>query len=140
MQTESWIDVGASEELSRRPVQQVVLGRTKVALTYKDGQFGAISGVCNHVGGPLGEGQLDGDYVVCPWHYWKFHCRTGVGEPGSEDDRVPAHDVRVENGRVLVRSVPSSTRNRQPHEASSAGSNSEPRGGTAAHLGDSRRP
>ena len=117
MQTESWIDVGASEELSRRPVQQVLLGRTKIALTYKDGQFGAISGGCNHVGGPLGEGTLDGDYVVCPWHYWKFHGRTGVGEPGSEDDRVPAYEVRVDKGRVLVRSVPSSTRNRKPHEA-----------------------
>ncbi len=116
MQVESWIDVGASEELSQRPVQQVLLGRTRIALTYKDGQFGAISGVCNHVGGPLGEGKLNGDYVVCPWHYWKFHCRTGEGEPGYEEDRVPAHDVRVENGRVLVRSVPSSKRNRKQHE------------------------
>jgi nitrite reductase/ring-hydroxylating ferredoxin subunit len=47
----------------------VVLGRTTIALTYKGGLFSAISGVCNHVGGPLGEGTLDGDYVVCPWYY-----------------------------------------------------------------------
>ena len=116
MPVESWIDVGASEELSQRPVQQVVVGSTKIALTYSHGQFGAISDVCDHVGGPLGEGELSGDYVVCPWHYWKFHCRTGEGEPGYEDDRVPAHDVRVENGRVLVRSVASSKRSRKPHE------------------------
>lgn len=69
MQTESWIDVGASDELALKPVQQVVLGRTTIALTYKGGLFSAISGVCNHVGGPLGEGTLDGDYVVCPWYY-----------------------------------------------------------------------
>ena len=116
MDVDSWLDVGASEELSRKPVQEVMLGRIKVALTYKDGQFGAISGVCNHVGGPLGEGNLDGDYVVCPWHYWKFHGRTGEGEPGYEEDRVPVHDVRVENGRVLVRSVPTSKRSRKPHD------------------------
>jgi multimeric flavodoxin WrbA len=67
------------------------------------------------VGGPLGEGTLDGDYVVCPWHYWKFHCRTGEGEPGYEEDRVPAHDVRVANGRVLVNPVASSKRGRKPH-------------------------
>jgi nitrite reductase/ring-hydroxylating ferredoxin subunit len=66
-----------------------VIGRTKIALTYRDGVFGAISGVCNHVGGPLGKGALDGDYVVCPWHYWKFHWLTGFGEPGFEADRVP---------------------------------------------------
>lgn len=115
MQADSWVDVGASEELCQKPVQQVMLGRTRIALTYKDGQFGAISGVCNHVGGPLGEGVLSGDYVVCPWHYWKFHCRTGQGEPGFEEDRVPAHDVRVDNGRVLVRPVPGSKRGRKPH-------------------------
>ena len=116
METGSWIDVGAADELSQKPVQQVLLGRTRIALTCKDGEFDAISGACNHVGGPLGEGKLDGDYVVCPWHYWKFHCRTGSGEPGYEGDRVPAYDVRVENGRVLVRSVASSKRGRLPHE------------------------
>jgi len=115
MPADSWVDVGASDELCQKPVQQVMLGRTRIALTYKDGQFSAISGVCNHVGGPLGEGVLSGDYVVCPWHYWKFHCRTGKGEPGFEEDRVPAHDVRVDNGRVLVRPVPSSKRGRKPH-------------------------
>src|SRR5262249_56034992 len=73
-----------------------------IAISFKDGQFGAVSNVCNHVGGPLGEGRLDGDYITCPWHGWKFHRRTGVGEPGYEEDRVPAFPVKVESGRVLV--------------------------------------
>jgi nitrite reductase/ring-hydroxylating ferredoxin subunit/multimeric flavodoxin WrbA len=113
---ESWFDVGAVEELSRRPLQQVLLGRTRIALVFKDGEFSAVSGVCNHVGGPLGEGRLEGDYVVCPWHYWKFHCRTGEGEPGYEADRVPVHEVRVENGRVQVQRVAATRRSRKPHE------------------------
>ncbi len=115
MAEDRWIDVGAEPELATRAVQPVSLGSTRIALTHKDGRFGAISGVCNHVGGPLGEGALDGDYVTCPWHYWKFHWQTGEGEPGFEDDRVPAHDVRVENGRVLVCAVPSSKRHKRPH-------------------------
>lgn len=110
-----WTDVGDRKELEVTGVREILIGRTKIALTCKDGRFGAISGVCNHVGGPLGEGTLDGDYVVCPWHYWKFHRATGEGEPGSEDDRVPSHDVRVENGRVLVRNTASSKRNKKPH-------------------------
>jgi len=111
----AWIDVGAADELALKPLQQVLLGRKKIALVCKDGQFSAISGVCNHAGGPLGEGTLDGDYIVCPWHYWKFHCRTGAGEPGYEEDRVPAHDVRVEGGRVLVNPEARSKRGRKPH-------------------------
>jgi multimeric flavodoxin WrbA/nitrite reductase/ring-hydroxylating ferredoxin subunit len=115
MSDEMWTDVGAADELATRAVQEVTVGRVKVALTCKDGVFGAISGVCNHVGGPLGKGSLDGDYVVCPWHYWKFHCTTGVGEPGYEDDRVPAHDVKVDGGRVLVRNTARTQRAKKPH-------------------------
>jgi multimeric flavodoxin WrbA/nitrite reductase/ring-hydroxylating ferredoxin subunit len=97
-------------------LQQVLLGRAPIALVFKDGEFSAVSGRCNHVGGPLGEGRLEGHYVVCPWHYWKFHCRTGQGEPGYESDRVPVHEVRVEDGRVLVRRVAATKRSRKPHE------------------------
>ncbi|MCB9871141.1 MAG: Rieske (2Fe-2S) protein [Planctomycetes bacterium] len=91
-----WIDVGAAEELGGCPLQQVSVGRRTVALSCRDGVFGAVSGTCNHVGGPLGEGVLDGDYVVCPWHYWKFHRLTGEGEPGYEDGcRDPVEDGQM---------------------------------------------
>ena len=72
--------------LSGREVQPLTIGRTRYALTYRDGQFGALAATCNHVGGPLGEGTLEGEYVVCPWHQWRFHCQTGRGEPGFEED------------------------------------------------------
>ena len=111
-----WVDLGDANELARLPVQAMMLGRQRIALTFKDGEFGAISGICNHAGGPLGEGRLAGDYVVCPWHYWKFHCRTGQGEPGYEGDAVPAFSVKVEAGRVLVNAKPVSKRSRLPHD------------------------
>jgi nitrite reductase/ring-hydroxylating ferredoxin subunit/multimeric flavodoxin WrbA len=115
MPTEEWIDVGDAGGLAQRGLQQVNAKRTRIALCYRDGQFSAISGVCNHVGGPLGEGTLDGDYVTCPWHFWKFHCVTGEGEPGFEEDRVPAYPVKVENGRVLVDLGAATPRTRKPH-------------------------
>jgi nitrite reductase/ring-hydroxylating ferredoxin subunit/multimeric flavodoxin WrbA len=114
--SETWTDVGLAETLAHRPIQQIAIGRTLIALVFKDGEFSAISGVCNHVGGPLGQGRLEGDYVVCPWHAWKFHRRTGEGEPGFEEDRVPSHAVRVEGGRVLVKTPPDTPRRKKPHE------------------------
>ena len=110
-----WIDIGAADELSRRELQPVTAKRARLALIYRKGKFSAISGVCNHVGGPLGEGTLDGDYVTCPWHYWKFHHRTGKGEPGSAEDRVPSYAVKVEHGRVLVDIASATPRTRKPH-------------------------
>lgn len=56
MPNNDWIDVGSREELSQRELQPVTAKRTRLALCFRDGTFSAISGVCNHVGGPLGEG------------------------------------------------------------------------------------
>ena len=116
MPDQAWVDVGPANELSTSALRRVVVEQRDLALSFKDGQFGAVSNACNHVGGPLGEGRLDGDYITCPWHNWKFHRCSGKGEPGFEEDAVPAYAVKVENGRVLVDIASASKRTRKPHD------------------------
>ena len=41
--------------------------------------FRAISDICNHRGGPLSEGRLHGEFVMCPWHAWEYSVITGQG-------------------------------------------------------------
>ena len=60
MAEQNWHDVGSEEDLRRRPVTAVRAGTIPIALVFRDGAWSAISGVCNHAGGPLGEGRLDG--------------------------------------------------------------------------------
>jgi nitrite reductase/ring-hydroxylating ferredoxin subunit/multimeric flavodoxin WrbA len=110
-----WIEVGSATELSRSSLAPVSVGEARVALSCVGGEFGAISNICNHVGGPLGQGRLDGEYVVCPWHQWKFHRQTGAGEPGFEADRVPSHAVKVVDGRLYVSARPVTRRGRLAH-------------------------
>ncbi len=74
-----WIDLGPASALEEPPLREITVERTKVALSFRNGVFGAVAGACNHVGGPLGQGCLDGEYIVCPWHSWKFHHVTGLG-------------------------------------------------------------
>ncbi len=112
----TWHDLGEAIELARVPLQHIVVGRTRLALSHVGGVFSAVSGTCNHAGGPLGEGSLDGDYIVCPWHNWKFHRVTGEGEPGFEEDRIPRYEVKVEAGRVLVNLEAVTKRHVAPHE------------------------
>jgi nitrite reductase/ring-hydroxylating ferredoxin subunit/multimeric flavodoxin WrbA len=112
---ENWVDVGAADELKTTPLRRISVQNRDIALSFREGTFGALSNACNHVGGPLGEGRLDGDYVTCPWHQWKFHRATGKGEPGFEEDAVPAYPVKVENGRVLVDIANASRRTKKPH-------------------------
>jgi len=115
MPQDSWADLGPVEELRKKELAQYRVGRTAIALTCRNGEFSAISGACNHVGGPLGEGTLDGDYVVCPWHHYKFHFRTGQGEPGYEADAVPRFDVKIDGGRLFVNLNAASRRSKIPH-------------------------
>jgi nitrite reductase/ring-hydroxylating ferredoxin subunit len=96
-----WHDLGPLEDFTR-PVTPVAAGKTRLAVTRVGDRLCVVSGACNHVGGPLGEGSLEGEYLVCPWHAWKYHACTGKGEPGYEEDAVPAYASRVEGGRLLV--------------------------------------
>jgi multimeric flavodoxin WrbA/nitrite reductase/ring-hydroxylating ferredoxin subunit len=110
-----WHDLGLVSELRARPLAQVTLGRTVIALSCRNGEFGAVSGVCNHAGGPLGEGRLKGDYIVCAWHNWKYHRKTGKGEPGFEADRVPRYELRERDGHLYVNLESATKRHKVPH-------------------------
>jgi nitrite reductase/ring-hydroxylating ferredoxin subunit/multimeric flavodoxin WrbA len=133
--SENWVDVGAAESVSDGTIRECLVGRTKIAVTRRGDQWGAISGQCNHVGGPLGQGKLDGEFVVCPWHYWKFHWQTGAGEPGYEDDRVPSYAVRIEAGRILVQPEAVTRRGRLPHPPHPVGRPPARAGGPIRVLG-----
>lgn len=110
-----WCDLGPIERFTSGPLTAAKLGTTRIVVTHRNGEFGALSGVCNHAGGPLAEGRLDGDYLVCPWHNWKYHWRTGLGEPGFEGDAVPRYDVRVVDGHLQVSPSPVTKRTHLPH-------------------------
>ena len=116
MDSSEWRDLGLVEGFLKKPVNEVDLGRVKIAVSVRDGKVGVVSGVCNHVGGPLGQGQLEGDYIVCPWHHWKFHRVTGQGEPGFEQDAVPRYEFRIENDHLFVSAEPVTPRTKKPHE------------------------
>jgi nitrite reductase/ring-hydroxylating ferredoxin subunit/multimeric flavodoxin WrbA len=113
---ENWIDIGSVDEFAKTPLKCVKTQSREFAVSCKDGTFGVVSNTCNHVGGPLGDGHLDGDYIVCPWHNWKFHRCSGLGEPGFEEDRVPSFPVKVENGRLMVNLAAATKRQKAPHE------------------------
>ncbi len=112
---EEWVDLGPLEDFPEGAVREAMHGSKRLAVSRRNGRVGVLEGTCNHVGGPLGQGRLDGEYVVCPSHYWKFHHATGVGEPGSEEDRVPSYAVRVDDDRVRIRPEPATLRARKPH-------------------------
>jgi nitrite reductase/ring-hydroxylating ferredoxin subunit len=75
---------------------------TQVCLANVDGTFYAIGGECSHMGGPLGEGELDGKVLTCPWHSGEFDVTTGEVLGPPPEDPQPTYDVRVEGDEVQV--------------------------------------
>jgi nitrite reductase/ring-hydroxylating ferredoxin subunit len=65
------------------------------------GRYRALAGACPHEGGPLGEGLLLGDRVVCPWHGFDFDVRTGACG-GAPELAVTVYPVHVTGADVLV--------------------------------------
>jgi nitrite reductase/ring-hydroxylating ferredoxin subunit len=56
----------------------VEVGGRTVALCNVEGSLYAVDNVCPHRGGPLGEGDLDGRVLTCPWHAWRWDVTTGA--------------------------------------------------------------
>ncbi len=66
----------------------------------------AISNTCSHAGGPLHEGRIEDNVVVCPWHASRFDLRTGAVRGGPATVPQVRYDVRIQEGRVEVRRSP----------------------------------
>ena len=78
----------------------VDVGGQKVAVFNAAGGFYAISNNCAHRGGPLGEGDLDGTTVTCPWHGWSYNVTTGAATQQAAS--VKSYPVKIEGEDILV--------------------------------------
>ena len=74
----------------------------EVAVANVDGRFCAFGNICPHEGGPLVEGELEGNIVICPWHFTQFDVFTGEVIDGVTDEPIPVYAVRVEGDEVRV--------------------------------------
>jgi nitrite reductase/ring-hydroxylating ferredoxin subunit len=72
-----------------------------IAVFRVDGRFFAIDNKCLHRGGPLGDGELRGKTIVCPWHGWKYDVSTGSLDI-IPTLRVNTYNVVVEGPEVFI--------------------------------------
>ncbi len=97
-----WVRLcGLAEAPAVGQVMEADVAGVGVCLANVGGELSALDNVCPHRQGPLGQGWVEGEAVVCPWHSWAFHVKTGVAEY-PEGERVRTFAVRVEGEDVLV--------------------------------------
>jgi nitrite reductase/ring-hydroxylating ferredoxin subunit len=80
----------------------VTAANKRIALFNVDGRMYAIEDNCNHRGGPLSEGELEGPIVTCPWHGARFDVRTGEPKGPPAQMALQTYAVKVEGDDVQI--------------------------------------
>ena len=96
------VKVAQTDELSPGSGKVVEADGRSIALFNVEGTFYAIDNTCSHRGGPLGEGELNGESVTCPWHGANFNVKTGAVTSPPAGTGVRSFAVKVEGRDVLV--------------------------------------
>jgi nitrite reductase/ring-hydroxylating ferredoxin subunit/uncharacterized membrane protein len=92
-------------ELAEGKLTRVQAGSVPVVLLKRGGDIFAIAETCAHAGGPLSEGALEGDDVICPWHASRYSMRTGEIVNGPSCFPQPRFETRIANGQIEVRAA-----------------------------------
>jgi nitrite reductase/ring-hydroxylating ferredoxin subunit/multimeric flavodoxin WrbA len=114
----TWHRLGDEADLRARAPVAIKIERHRIAIFHYDGQFRAISDICNHRGGPLSEGRLRGEFVMCPWHAWEYSVLTGRGPAGFDEEQVPVYRVETRADGVYVQLPPVMPRHLIEHKPS----------------------
>jgi nitrite reductase (NADH) small subunit len=95
------IKVAPASEITPKQAKIIEVDGAQIAVFNVNGEFCAIKNVCPHRGGPLGEGDLEGSIVTCPWHGWQFDVKTGQS-PVNPAACVATFPCKVEGADVCV--------------------------------------
>ena len=103
---DNWVDVCGVDDIRHNRARVVCLkGRERVAVFRHDGGFSAVTNVCAHQGGPLGEGKVVDGCITCPWHGYQYLPASGQSPPPFTE-KIATYQVRVSGRRVLLNPQP----------------------------------
>ncbi len=94
--------VATVSEIAPGTTRRVVADSVEILLCNLDGKIYAIEDVCTHDGGPLDQGTLEGEHVVCPRHGATFDVRTGDALTLPAVVPLMTFEVNVEGDDVYV--------------------------------------
>lgn len=95
------VKAAEASEIAVNQGKTVTVNGKSIALFNVGGKFCAIDNTCVHRGGPLGEGDLQGTIVTCPWHGWQYDVSTGVS-PVNPMAKVTSYPCKVDGADILV--------------------------------------
>lgn len=80
----------------------IEIGGKSIVLFKIAGEFFAIGDICSHDNGPVGDGEIEGNEIICPRHGGRFDIHTGKATSLPALVDIPAYPVRVNNDKVEI--------------------------------------
>ena len=102
---DGFVEVCKVDRISEKSATIVSLSGERVAVFRYDGKISAISNVCQHQNGPLGEGRIIDGCVTCPWHGYQYQPESGAAPPPFKE-KIPTFNTKVVGGSVFVHPKP----------------------------------
>ena len=97
-----FVEIAPASELPSGERLFVDLGDKPIVILNIAGKLFALGDVCTHDDGPLGDGMIEGDNIVCPRHGGEFDVRDGKALQLPAVVDIPAYPVRVVDGMIQV--------------------------------------
>ena len=91
-----------ADGLAENAPTRASFGATNLVVVRRGDVVFALKETCSHAGGPLSEGTLHGDTIVCPWHSSAFRLADGAVRHGPASTRQVAYRARIANGQVEI--------------------------------------
>jgi len=96
-----WTDIGAAEEFGTKKC--ITVEKVPLVVCQLEDDWHCVVNVCPHAGMPLGEGDLTGKVITCPFHGYAYNVESGKNVDYEDDIPLDAVDIRVTDaGRVEV--------------------------------------
>ncbi len=90
-----WIDIGPAAGFTADAHQTLDVEGFSVVVCRVDDAVHAVANICPHAGLPLGEGDLQGCVLTCPFHGYAYDVRDGRNIDDPHDLPVMVYQTRV---------------------------------------------
>ncbi|MEL7538265.1 MAG: Rieske 2Fe-2S domain-containing protein [Pseudomonadota bacterium] len=102
-----WVNVGSWRDIPNDAGITVDIGSDErvAVFRYDENKVAAVSNVCRHQNGPLGEGRVIDGCITCPWHGFQYRPEDGRSPPPFTDI-ISTYEVRIDGDSVLVNPQP----------------------------------
>ena len=76
-----------------------------IAIFRHAGHLSAVTNLCAHQNGPLGEGRVVDGCITCPWHGYQYRLDDGRAPPPYEE-ALATFQLRIVEGHIWIDPVP----------------------------------